>query len=59
MKIKLEKKDVGFGRYQWYIDNEVCELPECDIFDMFTDEQQKRIISQMNYYGHVNLEFEI
>lgn len=57
--MKIERKDVGFGKYQWYIDNEVCELSECDIFDMFTDKQQKRIIAQINYSGRVDLEFEI
>jgi len=57
--IKLERKDVGFGKYQWYINNKICELSEPDIFDLFAKDQQKRIISQINYCGNVHLEFDI
>jgi len=57
--IKIERKNVGFGKYQWYLNNKVCELSESEIFDLFSKEQQQKIFSQLDYYGSVNLEFEL
>ncbi len=57
MGTRIERRDVGFGRYQWYLNGEVDERVECEIINSLPPTVQQRIFCQLNYYGSVNIEF--
>lgn len=52
----LERRDVGFGKFQWFIDGIVTDKPEYEIIAMLTPRDEKRLFSQMNLYHNIRLE---
>ena len=52
----LQRKDMGFGRYQWFIDDKPTELSEPAILNLLSKEEEQKVFGQLNYYGSVHIE---
>ena len=53
--MKISRKDIGFGKFAWYIDNEITELSESEIVDLVGKDKERKLFSLMNYYNSFDM----
>ena len=54
--MEISRKDVGFGKYAWYIDGKITELSEPEIIDIVGKDNEKKFFSLLNYCGNFEIE---
>ena len=52
----ISKKDIGFGKYAWYIDGKITDLSESDIIKLIGKDNERKLFSLMNYYNSFDIE---
>ena len=54
--MKVSKRDIGFGKYAWYIDDKITKLSESEIIELVGKEKEKEFFALWNYYGNFEIE---
>ena len=56
-KMKIERRDVGFGMYQWYIDDSETDMEESEIIHLVSEKgYEDKFWSLWNYQRFFTLE---
>lgn len=55
-KTIVSRKDIGFGKYAYYINGVITEKSEVEIIDLIGKKNEKRFFSLLNYYGNFDIE---
>jgi hypothetical protein len=54
--MRIQRQDIGNGKYQWFIDEKETNKTEAEIFELMTKQEQNKTTSQLNYFGSVDIE---